>query len=64
MGIGELSVAEFTAFNTEWLTQAVAFSRPGAIHWAFMAGGTWARCSTPDAPPGSSLVCPQESGPP
>ncbi|MEW6748070.1 MAG: DNA methyltransferase, partial [Planctomycetota bacterium] len=36
MGVGELSVPEFTTFNTDWLMMASAFSQLGAIQYAFM----------------------------
>ncbi len=36
MGVGEMSVEEFTAFNARWLTHAAAVSAPGAIQFAFM----------------------------
>ena len=36
MGVGEMTEAEFTAVLSEFLTHAVAFSVPGAVHWAFM----------------------------
>lgn len=36
MGVGELSEGEFTAFLTRFLTHSRAFSRKGAIHFAFM----------------------------
>jgi DNA modification methylase len=36
MGVGEMSQSEFTAFLTDFLSHAAAFSRPGAVQWAFM----------------------------
>ena len=36
MGVGEWTPEEFTVFLATFLRQAVAFSQPGAVHWAFM----------------------------
>lgn len=36
MGIGELTEQEFTTFLADFLRQAAAYSRPGAVQWAFM----------------------------
>jgi DNA modification methylase len=36
MGVGEWTTDEFTAFLARFLQHATAFSRPGAVQWAFM----------------------------
>lgn len=36
MGVGEMSVDEFTAFNARWLAHAAGFSAPGAIQFTCM----------------------------
>lgn len=36
MGVGEMTMDEFTAFNTGWLRHAVAASAPGAIQFTCM----------------------------